>query len=191
MIENKTQVLTNLRARIGLMLSLLSSIFVCCNQQEGNAKQFLPIDTIVSGFILDDYVNFNKRIQDATIKTNSLAKYGECIIFCNSDSSEYFILCDNYGGFAGQYDKFAVMKSSDMPQVDYVYKLEIEHFVSGIGAQINNNDDFLKPNNKQFKKIQNGDTLVYTIKNEYYPYHCEYKFIKGRLKYYEFDYRDP
>ena len=113
MIENKTQVLTNLRARIGLMLSLLSSIFVCCNQQEGNAKQFLPIDTIVSGFILDDY------------------------------------------------------------------------------AQINNNDDFLKSYNKQLKKIQNGDTLVYTIKNEYYPYHCEYKFIKGRLKYYEFDYRDP
>ena len=52
MIENKTQVLTNLRARIGLMLSLLSSLFVCCNQQEGNAKQFLPIDTIVRPIII-------------------------------------------------------------------------------------------------------------------------------------------
>ena len=114
--------------KVGLMLSLLSSIFVCCNQQEGNAKQFLPIDTIVSGFILDDYVNFNKRIQNATIKMNSLAKYGECIIFCNSDSSEYFILCANYGGFAGQYDKFVVIATDGFWK--YVLNDEVIEIVS-------------------------------------------------------------
>lgn len=58
---------------------------------------------------------------------NSLAKYGECTIFCNSDSSEYFILCANYGGFVGQYDKFAVMESSDISQVNTMSLITKSH----------------------------------------------------------------